>query len=210
MATVQLMRLGYTPKSYVRGCAVLDCPDNHVASGFCGKHYHLARHRRLQEPHVILHAVLCGFTDCDNEARSGFVCKEHAKQHQTHGKMWAIGTCLECGQPWNQRYKQDTCSDCLKSPGRRHGLNRFAYDRLLDMARDRGCFICGTSTPGGRYNSWQIDHDHKCCQGQTSCGKCIRGLLCWRCNAAIGLFDDNANVIQLAQVYLATKPIGEG
>jgi hypothetical protein len=46
------------------------------------------------------------------------------------------------------------------------------------------------------------DHDHHCCPGQPkqrakTCGKCIRGLLCFRCNTALGyieLYRDRADV----------------
>ena len=31
-----------------------------------------------------------------------------------------------------------------------------------------------------------VDHNHSCCSGATSCGKCIRGLLCYHCNVILG------------------------
>lgn len=29
------------------------------------------------------------------------------------------------------------------------------------------------------------DHDHRCCDGPTSCGQCVRGLLCRACNREV-------------------------
>jgi hypothetical protein len=41
---------------------------------------------------------------------------------------------------------------------------------------------CG-KVPGAR--GAQNDHAHECCPGPTSCGRCVRGLLCWSCNREI-------------------------
>jgi hypothetical protein len=47
----------------------------------------------------------------------------------------------------------------------------------------------------------------ECCPGKKSCGKCIRGLLCARCNSAIGLFDEDPVTLHAAVEYLVhAKP----
>jgi len=40
-------------------------------------------------------------------------------------------------------------------------------------------------------DNFVIDHDHRCCPGEGSCGKCIRGLTCSPCNVAAGMLRDN-------------------
>lgn len=50
-----------------------------------------------------------------------------------------------------------------------------------------------------------VDHNHKCCQGKTSCGKCIRGLLCNDCNTGLGKFKDNTDVLKKAINYINNK-----
>lgn len=48
----------------------------------------------------------------------------------------------------------------------------------------------------------EIDHDHNCCKGEQSCGKCIRGLLCHRCNATLGNADDSPERLRTLAAYL--------
>lgn len=88
------------------------------------------------------------------------------------------------------------CAECFVA--RSHGLESHRdYEALLS---DQGgaCAICRT-IPRERL---VIDHDRTCCPRRTSCGKCIRGLLCMKCNAGIGLLGDTAGDLLRAYNYL--------
>lgn len=85
----------------------------------------------------------------------------------------------------------------------RTGLTDETFAELL--AAQRGlCAICGTQDPGGQ-GTWHVDHDHACCPGARSCGKCIRGLLCSSCNMALGLFHDDTERLLSALRYLSRR-----
>ena len=64
------------------------------------------------------------------------------------------------------------------------------------------CIIC-KEPPSKKFLS--VDHDHSCCSGTKSCGKCIRGLLCMRCNSGLGMFKDNSSLLKEAIYYLEHK-----
>lgn len=64
-----------------------------------------------------------------------------------------------------------------KRRGSRHGLTA---DEYLSLVGDGMCDV-GCGRPGTC-----VDHDHTCCPGERSCGKCVRGWLCRSCNVAEG------------------------
>ena len=69
----------------------------------------------------------------------------------------------------------------------RFGITEEQFDELLE-AQGHACAICRATFHGQRIC---VDHDHACCpvpaSGHTrSCGECIRGLLCVRCNTWLG------------------------
>ena len=67
-------------------------------------------------------------------------------------------------------------------------LTEEAYDAMF-KAQSGVCGICGE--PPAKMNL-AVDHDHSCCKGgkgARTCGKCIRGLLCSRCNRFLGWFE---------------------
>lgn len=70
------------------------------------------------------------------------------------------------------------------------------------------CAICHATEPDGR-GAWHVDHDHACCPpyskgGKTkTCGRCIRGLLCTRCNVGLGNYRHDPKLLIAAAEYLA-------
>lgn len=49
-----------------------------------------------------------------------------------------------------------------------------------------------------------IDHDHSCCPGKGSCGKCVRGILCRNCNVGLGFLKDSIPRLEDAISYLSS------
>lgn len=81
-------------------------------------------------------------------------------------------------------------------PYAKHGVSD---EQWLEMIR-RGCNACGSA--GGK-RGLMVDHDHACCPGDRSCGKCVRGALCANCNSAEGLLrGDYKRIMQLANYVL--------
>lgn len=82
---------------------------------------------------------------------------------------------------------------------------RFGIDFNSLWARQQGlCGVCGEAMlPRGKEpDSVVVDHDHRCCDGQKSCGQCVRGLVHFRCNRVLGDARDNPQILELAAAYL--------
>jgi len=114
------------------------------------------------------------------------------------------GNCAEMFTPtsYAQRYCSGRCSETVRKSKsyvqasaqgrkRRPAVTREEYDRRF--AEQKGiCAICGNPPREGRRLS--IDHCHDTNR--------IRGLLCDRCNTAIGLLKDNTATLKAAIEYL--------
>lgn len=75
---------------------------------------------------------------------------------------------------------------------RKYGLTQEAFDALL-LEQAGVCRICHADSPGAK-RGWNVDHDH------VTGG--VRGILCHRCNAALGLLDDNPERADECAAYL--------
>jgi hypothetical protein len=91
----------------------------------------------------------------------------------------------------------------LQKAAWRAGLTTAEYLRMLAQVGDR-CQICGSEESNGS-NRLSIDHDHDCCPGYRSCGKCIRGVICNGCNTGLARFRDNPDTLLAAATYLLQR-----
>ena len=78
------------------------------------------------------------------------------------------------------------------------------YNSIMEK-QNYCCKICKEKAnldKSGKYYILNVDHDHSCCPGKKSCGKCIRGLICHNCNTALGAVKDNPDILYKAVEYL--------
>jgi|JI10StandDraft_1071094.scaffolds.fasta_scaffold22167_6 hypothetical protein len=88
----------------------------------------------------------------------------------------------------------------------KYGVTLEWFERKLEEQGGR-CACCGTVDAGGPSGVFHIDHDHSCCPGKRSCGKCLRGLLCNRCNWLLGHAKDDVATLRAAIDYLTGQRI---
>lgn len=78
------------------------------------------------------------------------------------------------------------------------------YDALYAY-QDGRCYWCQLAM--GKSAKLPVDHDHACCPGSVSCGKCVRGLLCHECNTFLGRrMRDDPETIKRGARYLVEPP----
>lgn len=105
------------------------------------------------------------------------------------------GYCKSCAFEYNQTRRLANPVESAKYQRRqRYGLTQ---DQINELVSAKACDLCGKAV-----DKMHIDHDHACCPGIRSCGKCIRGALCVRCNIGLGIFGDTVEGLRKAISYL--------
>lgn len=95
----------------------------------------------------------------------------------------------------NRRYAKERREYWLR---RNYGITAEDFDRMFSEQSGR-CGICCTEDPGGRTNTFHVDHCHET-------GR-VRGLLCNRCNRALGQFNDSEELLLAAIAYLTREEV---
>ena len=114
--------------------------------------------------------------------------------HNARTRKWSAAETAKGGRFWPYRLKRD------------FGLSKEDY--LIKFEKQNGvCAICGETDSVGTWLA--VDHDHACCLGNKSCGKCIRDLLCRNCNLLLGNCHEKIEILLSAIQYLRSHNGGD-
>ncbi len=150
--------------------------------------------------------------DCWNEyCRELYAKSPKARKRQLdYGHKWYAENANRA-QDRQRQYRAENPDKVRTDNHRFHlkwnfGLTLEQWNQIFE-AQGRKCGNpgCPNIEPGGK-RQWAVDHDHRCCPGRRSCGKCIRGLLCHKCNLLLGHAHDEISVLLGAAAYLQNPP----
>lgn len=114
--------------------------------------------------------------------------------YKSASKSWPNSHCKKCQ---NQKQREVGKKSTLKYL---YNISMDEYNRML-IEQNNCCAVCKRHKTAFK-KSLSVDHDHKCCSGNRSCGRCVRGLLCHHCNWLLGKFKDDIERMRSAILYL--------
>lgn len=172
-------------------CTADGCNENSMSRGLCARHYGQQYrdgtlvitpnpdHHRLRDVDVVAKAGVCS------------ICGPVGVRIRESGRS------PECMTQARKRRGKSTRTDTTaKSRLRKYRITSDQLAAMLDRQAGK-CPICEIVL-----DKYHVDHNHLCCPGKASCGKCVRGLLCYRCNFALGWFNDSVQSLNSAIRYL--------
>jgi len=162
---------------------------------------------------------------CDKEIRYGTKCAAHHAQIRRGVETYPIDgiflvdgvkckKCTRCKKilplenfsSKNRPAKSEAgarSANCRACRALTHKLRQYniSIEELRALwTKQRGtCPVCDVHLEGIDFH---VDHDHSCCKGPKSCGKCVRGLLHGSCNTLVGHFEIRQRELGNIKTYL--------
>lgn len=212
-------------------CVADDCDRLASARGLCNRHYLRARRSGAFQPRAMRrrgevdrHAYVCRScgeiitpenlkTDrkypngVSNQCRPCASAYARDWYHRNKERAYANNRRSFLGNKDKryQRRREFAATPEGQEATRRRGLRRLygltlaEYDNML--AAQHGCCAICRRPQSDFKRKLCVDHDHSCCPGVRSCGKCVRGLLCAGCNFAVSVLE-NTEWRPHAEAYL--------
>jgi len=164
-------------------CSVAGCFSPSYCKGLCQRHYTLAWRKRQGGKYEKKHRAY--MKKYIREKRKSMTEEERSAAASAHAKYqrgWRArhAVRLRVSESYGQRYL------------RRYGLLKEDFELLLKLQKGV-CAICKKSPRANKRLA--VDHDHKT--------GAVRGLLCDKCNHALGELDDSPSLFRSALRYLS-------
>lgn len=158
-------------------CSADGCAMPHKAHGLCQNHYRQAKRRAAGLLRALVHDGQKFCARCKTvQPTESFGARSDGHWH-TH------------------------CSTCRpRVTAERRVVSRYniSAQRWRELC-EAGCAVCGSR------DRLCVDHDHSCCPGGTSCGECVRGVLCTPCNTAEGMLGSDPDRVLALAAYILTN-----
>lgn len=192
------------PRGEAQPCGFKDCERPVESAGHCQGHYmQLYRGQQLKplrnrlsprklEPGGAQVLNELGDKRCSQCLEWKNVALFHRNRKTTTGLDYTCKSCRSELYDGNGKSRG-------RSLRRKYGMSVDAYDSLLE-SQGGVCCICQNPPRSGK--SLAVDHDHGCCPQEKTCGACVRGLLCFPCNTAIGHLEDSLERLNRAARYI--------
>ena len=127
---------------------------------------------------------------CAEHPTIDYKCREcrlaYQRWHYRNNKQTYKEKSAKSYQENKEYYLRNSTANARK---RRFGVTQEDFDKMLEQ-QDNKCVICYTALD----QSACVDHCHTT--------GVVRGLLCRKCNAALGLFNDDPEAVGRAKQYL--------
>ena len=189
-----------------------DCSEQTGSLGYCRYHYgrHAAGRDVYKKRPPLNEKTTCSYAGCDRRVYARKNCEYHYRRRDSAnlGPAPSFITCPVAGCENRMGAGQNLC--------KKHNQFRWRYEltseQVIQMWSNPQCSIPGCdATPATA--RLVLDHDHSCCPtgkfpgSKVSCGKCNRGLICYKCNTALGMADDDPKKLEGMIDYLNSPPL---
>jgi hypothetical protein len=120
---------------------------------------------------------------------------EYQKEYNKEYRKKNVEKLKANNKKWREANKEQDVQTMFKARlKRKYDITLEEYNALLE-SQNNSCKVCGTHAKNNLKGKLYVDHCH-------TTGK-VRGMLCMKCNSALGLLNDNKETIQKLLDYLS-------